>query len=186
MAWVLHFSISPPTSPKGRPSSMWWKMHFSNYLFNYLLNIITDYNNLFHFQSFWTNVTSLIMFFFFSHPKLVMMTYLCQIFIWRERLSLWMSVWNMKTRKVLPSHVQRWEYLKEDTTSSSPWTPGLPSIPVLKDDVEVLSQYLCQMYYWSFLPPQPSWQWCLKKTISPILSSYPSDIPGKLDRNGIF
>lgn len=65
MAWVLHFSISPPTSPKGRPSSMWWKMHFSNYLFNYLFNIITDYNNLFHFQSFWTNVTSLIMFFFF-------------------------------------------------------------------------------------------------------------------------
>lgn len=165
---------------------MWWKMHFSNYLFNYLLNIITHYNYLFHFQSFCNkcHLVNHVLFFFLTLSLWWWLIYLKYLFEGRvSRCECPCEIWRQE--RVLPSHVQGWEYLKEDTTSSSPCTPGLPSIPVLKDDIEMLSQYLCQMYYWSFFFPQPSWQWCLK-TISPILSSYPSDIPGKLDRNGIF
>lgn len=67
-----HCPISPAVSLGVDPTlpPKWWEwMHFSHYLF--------------YVQSpFITNVTSLIMF-CCSYPKLVMMTYLCQIFIWR-------------------------------------------------------------------------------------------------------
>lgn len=70
-----HCPISPAVSLGVDPTlpPKWWEwMHFSHYLF--------------YVQSpFITNVTSLIMF-CCSYPKLVMMTYLCQIFIWREFL----------------------------------------------------------------------------------------------------
>lgn len=70
-----HCPVSPAVSLGVDPTlpPKWWEwMHFSHYLF--------------YVQSpFITNVTSLIMF-CCSYPKLVMMTYLCQIFIWREFL----------------------------------------------------------------------------------------------------
>lgn len=64
---AMSLGVDPTLPPK------WWEwMHFSHYLF--------------YVQSpFITNVTSLIMF-CCSYSKLVMMTYLCQISIWREFL----------------------------------------------------------------------------------------------------
>lgn len=116
-----HCPISPAVSLGVDPTlpPKWWEwMHFSHYLF--------------YVQSpFITNVTSLIMF-CCSYPKLVMMTYLCQIFIWRGFLLIVnVRVKKWRRERVLPPDVQKDESVSERTGSSSLPTPGLTNIPVL-------------------------------------------------------
>ena len=123
------------------------------------------------------------------HLKLVMMTYLCQIFIWKKCLLIVHTHKLWRWERVMPSDEQRGTCIsKEDASISfssySRTRQCSRSWPLEKDNIEVvfplLPTLLLNAVLLALFLPQPSVPWGLKK------SRYPSGIPGELDRNGIF